>query len=143
MRARVRQLAPAAGTDVLYSLDPLPLAGGRRFRQVRTGAAHACAITLADVTFCWGANGDGQVGDGTWLDRRAPVRLAGGLTLRQVSPGYFHTCGLTSTKRAWCWGLNATGQLGIRNSITQLKPAGVVDGLSFSAALGPPRSPAA
>jgi alpha-tubulin suppressor-like RCC1 family protein len=123
------QLGDGAGSQ--YSLGPVPLAGGRRYRLLRTGPGHGCAITLADVTFCWGTNQHGQLGDGTTTNRRAPVKVAGGITFLRVSTGGSHTCGVTSARKAYCWGLNANGQLGNRNSTTRLTPGVVSDGLPF------------
>jgi alpha-tubulin suppressor-like RCC1 family protein len=58
-------------------LTPLPVAGGLRFRLVRTGGAHACGITWDGVLYCWGANQSGQLGDGTNVSRAVPVRVVG------------------------------------------------------------------
>jgi alpha-tubulin suppressor-like RCC1 family protein len=124
------QLGNGSSSD--YSADPVLLAGGRRYRLLRAGLGHACAITLADVTFCWGSNDYGQLGDGTTTDRRSPVRVAGGITFLRVSTGGLHTCGLTSAHIAYCWGKNTEGQIGIGNSITQLKPVVVSGGLAFN-----------
>jgi alpha-tubulin suppressor-like RCC1 family protein len=120
------------GSSSQYSLDPTLLAGSRRYRLLRVGTSHGCAITLADVTFCWGLNSYGQVGDGSTTNRRSPVKVAGGITFRQVSPGGFHTCAVSSGKKAYCWGQNAYGQLGNRSSTTQLTPTGVSDGRLFN-----------
>ena len=106
-------------------------AGGRQYRLLRTGGAHACAITSADVTFCWGLNDNGQVGDGTTTTRRAPVRVSGGVKFVRISAGGWHNCGVTAAKKAWCWGWNRYGQIGNRSSTDQLIPTGVSDGRSF------------
>lgn len=37
---------------------------------------HHCAVTRLGVALCWGSNWRGQLGDGTRLDRSAPVRVA-------------------------------------------------------------------
>ena len=120
------------GSNSQYSLEPVPLAGGRSFRLLRLGPAHGCAISLSEVTFCWGFNRYGQLGDGTTTTRRSPVKVAGRTTYRVVSPGQHHTCGLTWEKKAYCWGLNMHGQLGNLSSINRLTPGPVADGLSFN-----------
>jgi alpha-tubulin suppressor-like RCC1 family protein len=38
---------------------------------------HSCGIATDGVTHCWGYNSNGQIGDGTRSDRRAPVRVVG------------------------------------------------------------------
>lgn len=43
--------------------------------QVSTGYEHACAVTTAGEVRCWGDNSYGQIGDGTYEQRDAPVRV--------------------------------------------------------------------
>lgn len=120
-----------AGSAAQFITDPVQVAGGRRYKLLRAGFEHACAITTADVTWCWGKNTYGQVGDGTTTDRRAPVRVGGGVTFRAISIGNFHTCGVTRANKAYCWGFNQYGQIGIGNSFNQSLPRAVSGGLAF------------
>jgi hypothetical protein len=46
-----------------------------RARLVRAGHAHACAIRLDDGVVCWGANVEGQVGDGSKTTWSLPVEV--------------------------------------------------------------------
>ncbi len=89
--------------------------------EISAGGNHSCAITTAEVAYCWGANDVGQLGSGSTLTTVVPVQVAGGaqggdvLTgVSEITAGYFHTCALTrsETSNAYCWGLNANGQLG-------------------------------
>lgn len=120
------------GSDALYSLEPAEIAGGRQYQSLRTGYYHACAVTAANVTFCWGLNDYGQLGDGTRTPRRAPVKVAGGVQFLRVSTGWFHTCGVTSAKKAYCWGQGRFGQLGNRSSADRLTPGAVSDNRTFN-----------
>jgi alpha-tubulin suppressor-like RCC1 family protein len=120
------------GSSETSSEVPVELAGGRRYKQLRVGDSHGCATTVGGVSYCWGLNSNGQLGDGTTITRRSPVRIASNVTFLVVSTGRYHTCALSSAKKAYCWGRNDVGQLGIRNSITQLKPVPVADGRTFS-----------
>lgn len=56
---------------------PEPVTGGLRFTTIRVGLEHSCALTAANVPYCWGANRAGQIGDGTTVDRPAPTRVQG------------------------------------------------------------------
>jgi alpha-tubulin suppressor-like RCC1 family protein len=96
------------------SLEPVPVAGGRRFRALSAGSLHTCAVNPLDVAFCWGGNTRGQLGDNTTTQRVEPVRVVGGLRFRQVSAGggFGHTCGVSTGNLAYCWGDNRLGQLG-------------------------------
>ena len=48
---------------------------------VTAGAAHACAILAANgEVYCWGANVEGQLGDGSTVDRLSPVQACTSVT---------------------------------------------------------------
>ncbi|MDX2193509.1 MAG: hypothetical protein NW201_09140 [Gemmatimonadales bacterium] len=49
---------------------------GVLFQQVAAGSAHSCAATASGVSYCWGLNGTGQLGDGTTTQRNTPVRVS-------------------------------------------------------------------
>jgi alpha-tubulin suppressor-like RCC1 family protein len=84
-------------------------------RGIALGTAHTCAIT-GDTASCWGANGAGQLGDGTRTvrSRPAPVRGLPG-AVQELAAGDRHTCARTRLEgrdEVWCWGWNERGQLG-------------------------------
>jgi alpha-tubulin suppressor-like RCC1 family protein len=56
---------------------PVSVSGSHRFKKLNDGGLgyHVCGLTTADVWYCWGWNSDGQIGDGTFVDRRVPVVL--------------------------------------------------------------------
>jgi hypothetical protein len=82
--------------------------------QISTGDYHTCGLTSSGAAYCWGANSNGQLGDGTTTDSNAngPQRVLGGLKFASNQPGAFHTCGLTTRGATYCWGRNVEGQLG-------------------------------
>jgi hypothetical protein len=68
--------------------------------------------------WCWGANNEGQLGNGTQQNSTVPVRVAGDMKWQSLTAGAWHTCGITSVPaRLYCWGSNTFGQLGtgVRN----------------------------
>lgn len=107
------------------------------FRQISagTGNGHTCGVTTDNRLFCWGANQEGQLGDGTTTRRLRPVPVAGSRTYRQVSTGYDFTCALSTGDRAFCWGVNTGhdgGQLGDGTTVARrLKPVAVLGGHAF------------
>ena len=109
--------------------------GGMRFgvNGVSAGARHTCGVTPAGAAYCWGLNGNGQLGDGTTAQRTSPVLVAGGFTLVGVSAGGSHTCALTAAGAAYCWGLNDNGQLGDGTTTQRTSPVPVAGGLTFVA----------
>jgi alpha-tubulin suppressor-like RCC1 family protein len=84
--------------------------------SVGAGDAHTCATTTTGGVQCWGANGKGQLGDGTVDNRLAPVQVAGlSAGVAVVDPGSEHTCALTTAGGVKCWGSNAYGQSGYKS----------------------------
>lgn len=61
------------------STKPVRVQGDLRFRGISTGirGGHTCALRPDGKAYCWGANGSGQLGDGTRTRRLAPVAVAG------------------------------------------------------------------
>src|SRR5690606_24022394 len=82
------------------------------YTSVDAGGYHSCAITPSAAVYCWGYNGDGQLGVGSQSNRNVATPLATDLTFRQLSGGRYHTCGITLAGIAYCWGANVDGRLG-------------------------------
>ena len=73
------------------------------------GAHHNCASTGDGALECWGAGNAGQLGDGHYRDRSAPVRVlyVGKVTL--AAAGTDHTCAQTAQGQLYCWGARTGG----------------------------------
>jgi alpha-tubulin suppressor-like RCC1 family protein len=67
------------GTTGNPSLTPVPVVSGLAFARVSTsgGGYHACGLTTTQVAYCWGFNNAGGLGDGTTINRSAPVKVLG------------------------------------------------------------------
>ncbi|MDT8436650.1 MAG: hypothetical protein RRA92_07825 [Gemmatimonadota bacterium] len=100
----------ATGPDDRDTGDPVPT--GTDLRAVTTGGGHACALLASGAAFCWGRNRDGQVGDGSRVNRHTPVPIAADTAFRAISAGWTHTCAVDMAGAAFCWGENSGGQLG-------------------------------
>jgi alpha-tubulin suppressor-like RCC1 family protein len=81
-------------------------------------------VTAAGAAYCWGLNGEGQVGDGSRLDRLAPRPIA--TTVSALAAGSSHTCAVVAG-RALCWGDNRSGQLGDGTTEARVRPTAVID----------------
>ncbi len=53
--------------------DPVVVPGDLRFVALAAGSAHTCGVTEEGRAYCWGANLEGQLGDGTTKPRTTPV----------------------------------------------------------------------
>ncbi len=97
------------GIDLLDGEDyptPQAVAGGLAFASLGVGSTYACGLTAAGAAWCWGANGDHQLGaDSGTQPQPAPVPVAGGHTFASLHVGLDGTsCGIEATGQAWCWG---------------------------------------
>jgi alpha-tubulin suppressor-like RCC1 family protein len=100
--------------------------GGPTFGSVITaGNSHSCSIDTSSAPWCWGYNGDGRIGDGTFVLRMAPSAVTGGLSFTTISAGGQHSCGLNSSGQAYCWGSNAYGQIGNNSTSFAYGPTAV------------------
>ncbi|MCL4186307.1 MAG: hypothetical protein KJZ85_01770 [Rhodobacteraceae bacterium] len=69
----VGQLGDGTNTS---RLTPVEVLGLTDATQVTTSLfRHTCALRADGRVLCWGENGDGQLGDGTTVDRWAPVEV--------------------------------------------------------------------
>ncbi len=99
---------------------------GSGVAAVTAGDYHSCARTTAGAAACWGGNGSGQLGDGTYANRLSPVGVSGLATgVADMAAGADHTCALTAAGGVLCWGANAGGQLGDGTTTLRLAPVGV------------------
>ncbi len=122
----------------LSSADRIPrpteVAGDLSFRWLSAGISHTCGVATSGVSYCWGRNAEGQLGDGTHVERNSPGEISGALRFAVVSAGGLHTCALTSEGAAYCWGSGAQGQLGNDSSgvgVVRAAPTPVSGGVVF------------
>ena len=103
-----------------------PTPGG--WSSVTAGYDHTCATRTNRALWCWGLNGEGQLGLGFFsegIDGEQGVPSPRQVTTPAeegwvtVAAGQAHTCAIRGGGSLWCWGRNGTGQLGIGNDISQ------------------------
>ena len=108
--------------DYGCSSRPVQVLGGVRFQNVSAGSYFTCGVATDSQAWCWGANFNGELGDGTKTRQLKPAAVKGGHVFRQVSAGDYHTCGLTTDNRIYCWGYNGNGELGDGTRTARLAP---------------------
>ncbi len=107
------------GTLGDYSLVPVEVSGLTGATALAAGEFFTCALRDDSTVWCWGANGFGQLGDGTTTDSPGPVEVAGlpdpdEHPALALTAGNGHACVLVDDigEPALCWGANTFGQLG-------------------------------
>ena len=101
--------------------------------SIMVGEYFACAVKKDKSVYCWGPNGYGQLGDGTFIDKMDPVQVFGlgpGTTV-SISLGSIHACALKTDGSVVCWGSNDSlfdgGQIGDgTKEIARPKPTQVI-----------------
>ncbi len=120
-----------------------------RVVSVAVGGSFACALVEdpslgipdAGDVYCWGANDQGQLGDGTTINRDVPTMVQapdgvhfGGSGFNDdprrraaelLVAGNGHVCVVTTGDDTYCWGDNDEGQLGNGTRIDSVDPVAV------------------
>lgn len=107
------------GTDTSWepSATPLQVAGLAGVLSVGAGNYHTCALKQNGTVWCWGRNGDGQLGMGSVSGPVLAPQQVGGLPgyVTALMAGANHTCAhvvASGQAQLWCWGAGGLGQLG-------------------------------
>ena len=108
--------------------DPLPYPeqspsqiGSSNWSAISAGLDVSFAIRSDGKLFAWGKAINGQLGDGTTINKSSPVQI-GSSSWIAVSAGASHAVGLRSGGTLFTWGANGFGQLGDGTTIPRLSP---------------------
>ena len=118
-------------TPFLHKKIPLELPKDVTRIDISDAGNHACALTKEGEVLCWGANFNGQLGDGTTERRTKPVAVKdlGGKAI-DVAAGFRRSCAVLEGGRVKCWGLwplgNGTTGSSLLPTTVNLGPVGVV-----------------
>jgi hypothetical protein len=88
-------------------------------RSVAVGSSHSCAVMSDKTVKCWGANGSGQLGDGTTTNRDFPEDVNGVSNALSVAVGFNYSCALLEGGTVMCWGSAVYTGTGEPTSIAQ------------------------
>ena len=104
------QLGDGTNADSAVPVWPSFFSSMSNIRRFGLGTSHSCALATSGKVACWGANGLGQLGDGTTTGRTTMVSST--TEAAALSGGGSHTCIQSANGDVKCWGSNASGQLG-------------------------------
>lgn len=104
-------------------LIPVQIAGSpRSYTAIDCGGTHSLAIDSVGVSWAWGNNQSGQLGDNTNTSRLTPVSIVGGNTFARLSGGDTHTIAVDTSDALFCWGSNVYGELGNNGNTNTASP---------------------
>jgi alpha-tubulin suppressor-like RCC1 family protein len=105
------------------ALSPVAPSVGLLVSAVSVGWSNTCAVTIngGGSVYCWGSNGNGQVGNNSTTNASSPVAIGLSGTVQTIN-GAGHTCALRADGTVKCWGSNYNGQLGTGNFNNSLVP---------------------
>ncbi|MCL1853525.1 MAG: hypothetical protein FWF88_10950 [Peptococcaceae bacterium] len=106
-------------------LKPVQFGTDTDWIRVSAGNDFTAAIKTDGSLWTWGSNRWGQLGDGTNIDKHAPVRVDAGGDWADVAAGYTHTVALKTDGSLWTWGNNYHGRLGDGQDADRNTPAQV------------------
>ena len=117
------QLGNGASTN--SATTPVAVRGLTDAEQLSAGGLFACARRTSGAITCWGANSDGQLGDGSTTNRNVSVAVTGLTGTRLVRAGLRHACAIIADGTLRCWGDNTQGQLGDGTTTDRTAPVAV------------------
>jgi len=92
-------------------------------------SAHTVAVKWDGSLWAWGANHNGQLGDGTTTQRLLPRKIRNnGVAGAEAGPSY--TAMIRTDGTLWTWGFNAHGRLGDGTNFESMTPVQVMDNVN-------------
>ncbi len=126
-------------------LIPERVEGLERIIDISAGNKYTLALKIDGTVWAWGKNEDGNIGDGTQIDRETPVKVKNLTKIKRIAASFGGHCLAVNTDgKVWAWGNNDYGQLGIGTKENELTPVmidkltqieDIAVGYNFSAAL--------
>jgi len=96
-----------------FSEAPVVVEGVSNASAIAAGGRHSLALLSNGTVVAWGADGDGQLGDGSIeSSSEAPVSVSGLAGVTQIAAGGNHSMALLDGGTVTTWGENRRGELG-------------------------------
>lgn len=96
---------------VLAQQSPHQVDSPDQWKDISAGFTHTCGIKKDGTAWCWGSDGNGQLGN-TGSNATSPSQVSDVGPWKDISAGTTHSCGIKEDGSAFCWGADSYGQLG-------------------------------
>lgn len=85
------------------------------------------ALNADGSVWTWGSNNNGQLGDGTTIDKDVTNKIDSLSNIKDISAGTYHSLALKEDGTVLAWGQGYNGQMGDGSSSTKYNPTNVLD----------------
>lgn len=82
--------------------------------------SHVVAVRSDGTLWAWGANTNGQLGDGTQMMKDAPIQVGRDTRWKRAFAGGAHSLALQADGSLWVWGANSNGALGLSTNVVSV-----------------------
>ncbi|WP_049895031.1 RCC1 domain-containing protein [Paenibacillus antibioticophila] len=97
---------------------------------------HSMALAEDGTVWTWGKNDSGELGDGTKVQKNAPVQVNGLNGITAIAAGGYSSFALKEDGTVWAWGTNQNGELGdgtLTDKLLPVQVAGLSDVIRIAA----------
>ena len=124
---------------------PATVSGLAGVVAIAGGYNHSLALRNDGTVWTWGANGKGQLGDGSTTNRNLPVLVPSFPSVVRIAGGGDNSMALRSDGVPYVWGSNGFGELGsgtlaVTHSVTPVTVAGLAGVIDMAIGARPDRS---
>lgn len=104
---------------------PQQVGTATNWQNISAVSYHSLAIQSDGTLWAWGLNLNGQLGDGTYINRDVPVAIGFETDWKLISTGWNHSIAIKTDGTLWAWGDNNFGQLGDGTNTYQNQPIAI------------------
>lgn len=96
--------------------------GKKLFHFMSAGDRYSIAVNFHSGTYAWGLNEQGQLGDGSIINRYYPRRVLQNIDVVKLKTCKQHSLVIDTNGAVWSWGVNTYGQQGTGDKSNSLNP---------------------
>jgi uncharacterized delta-60 repeat protein len=121
--------APPASPGTYYT--PVKIGTDNDWIAISAGEGHSHAIKSDGSLWSWGLNDNGQLGDGTLVNKNSPIRIGMANDWKLVTGSGRSTFAIKNNGDLYAWGDNLVGTLGDGTNIDRLTPVHISPGTAW------------
>ena len=112
--------------DTTNVSTPIQIGTDTDWAKVETTASGTViGLKTNGIIWAWGSNANGEVGDGTTVNKTVATEDTSSSFWRDISVGFYHVLALKGDGTLWAWGVNHQGHLGLGDTTDRSTPTQV------------------